>query len=275
MIAIVCHVGRWLNAFCPKDGISSTISPRTLLTGVKMDYTRDCRIEVGAYAQVHDDIDPTNPTEKPRTTGAIALEHSGNLQGGYKFLSLNTGRVIDCRNFTILPVTSDVICRVHELAGKGPHIFEFGDRNNNVNDSDDDSVITGVISDTDSESESDSDYDPDDDDNDDDNDQWTLASQSDASDDRSGSENEDIDDGSVGIESLRDELQRAQNEFEDLISLNDDDDNMDEPHEDGDQNYDNDKNNNDPQIVEQAEKTTRSGHTVKLPTNYAPDFVNQ
>ena len=85
------------------------------------------------------------------------------------------------------------------MAGNRPHIFEFGDCNNNVNDSDDNLVITGVISDTDSESESDSDYDPDDDDNDDDNDQWTLLSQSDASDDRSGSEIEDIDDESVGI----------------------------------------------------------------------------
>ena len=125
VIAMVRHVCRWLNVFCPKDGVSNTISPCALITGVKLDYAKHCRVEVGAYVQVHDEPHPTNNTDKERTTGAIALEHNGNLQGGYKFLSLTTGRVLDRRNFTILPVTNDVIRRVHELAGKAHNHFEF------------------------------------------------------------------------------------------------------------------------------------------------------
>ncbi len=96
VIAIVKHVGRWLNVFCPKNGISNNISPRTLITGVKLDYNKHCRIEVGAYAQVHEEPDPSNDTGKYRTTGAIALEHNDNMQGGYK--NSRKSRTIDKRN---------------------------------------------------------------------------------------------------------------------------------------------------------------------------------
>ena len=114
--AIVRHVCRWLNVFCPKNGIGGAISPRTLITGVKLDFNSHCKIEIGAYAQVHEENIPTNDTAQFRTTGAIALEHSDNLQGGYKFLSLTTGKELDRRSFDILPVTQYVIMRVHEMA---------------------------------------------------------------------------------------------------------------------------------------------------------------
>ena len=61
-----------------------------LMTGVKLYYAKHCRIEVGAYAQVHEEPDPTNDMGKNRTTGTIALESNDNLQGGICFLSLNT-----------------------------------------------------------------------------------------------------------------------------------------------------------------------------------------
>jgi hypothetical protein len=77
--AIVRHVSRWLNIFCPKNGISSTISPRTLMTGVKLDYHKDCQLEIGTYVQVHEEPSPSNDIEKYRTTGAIALERSKNV----------------------------------------------------------------------------------------------------------------------------------------------------------------------------------------------------
>ena len=52
----------------------------------------------------------------PRTIGAIALRPTGNNQGGHYFFSLESGRRINRSKWTSLPMPSDVIKRVHELA---------------------------------------------------------------------------------------------------------------------------------------------------------------
>ena len=93
MIELVNYAVSWLNNFPPKGGVSSTLSPRTIFTGVQLDFNKHCKIEFGAYAQVHEENEPTNSI-KPRTTGAIALGSKYHLQGGYNFFSLNTGKVI-------------------------------------------------------------------------------------------------------------------------------------------------------------------------------------
>ena len=80
----------WINTFPPKGGVSASISPHTLLTGVKFDYNCHCKLAFGAYAQVHEETFSTN-SQQARTMGAICLGPSGNLQGGYKFMNLRTG----------------------------------------------------------------------------------------------------------------------------------------------------------------------------------------
>jgi hypothetical protein len=103
----------WLNMFPANDGISTMHSPRTIITGLQVDYKHHCRIEVGSYVQTHEQHDNTMRT---RTIGAIALRPNGNSQGGYYFLSLSTGRRIDRQNWTELPMPNDVVDRVHTLA---------------------------------------------------------------------------------------------------------------------------------------------------------------
>ena len=77
-----------LNHFPVKNGISQTLSPRTIMTGrPSLDYNK-MSIEFGAYAQVFEDNNPTN-TNKARTTGAIALNLTGNEQGGYFYVPRN------------------------------------------------------------------------------------------------------------------------------------------------------------------------------------------
>ena len=44
------------------------------------------------------------------------MNPTGNLQGSYRFLSLATGKCIKRCKWTELPITDDVIARVHELA---------------------------------------------------------------------------------------------------------------------------------------------------------------
>jgi hypothetical protein len=67
------------------------------------------------FRQVHDDRQQTN-TMEPRTTGAINLGPTGNIQGAHKFLSLSTGEVIVRRKWTELPVPSEVLLRMEELS---------------------------------------------------------------------------------------------------------------------------------------------------------------
>ena len=100
------------------------------MTGRKIDYSKHCKLEVGSYVQTHEKTQPRNDTNQMRTTGAIALESNDNDQGGYKFLSLTTGNELTrgLKQFTPLPMTEDVIQRVHQLADNEEYGFEFWDR---------------------------------------------------------------------------------------------------------------------------------------------------
>jgi hypothetical protein len=51
------------------------------MTGVKFDFIKHFRFEVGGYAQVHEEPHHLY-SMKPRTIGAIALGAANNIQGG-------------------------------------------------------------------------------------------------------------------------------------------------------------------------------------------------
>ena len=142
VVGIVKHVGKWLNDFIPKNYISQSLSPRTLLAGERLDYNNHCRVEVGSYVQTHDEPQQLNNVNVARTIGAIALEHSGNIQGGYYFLSLTSGRIIKRRRWTETPITTDVINRVEALATNKTLALEFTNCHN-------DPLSTGVDEDSD------------------------------------------------------------------------------------------------------------------------------
>ena len=79
---LVRFVILWLNAFPLTDGLTTTLSPRTIMTRRLLDFKMVCRIPFGAYAQIHKNNTPLNNTEAPRTLGAISLGPTGNVQGG-------------------------------------------------------------------------------------------------------------------------------------------------------------------------------------------------
>jgi hypothetical protein len=87
IIEMMAHVVLWLNAFPPASGVSTTYSPRTIMSGTALDFTKHCQIPFGAYTEVHEDKGKTN-TMDGRTHPAIYLGPTENLQGSYKFLSL-------------------------------------------------------------------------------------------------------------------------------------------------------------------------------------------
>ena len=103
----------WLNMFPRKGGISQTMSPCTLLTGLTMNYNRICRLEFGKYVQTHEEHDNSL---NPCTIGALALRRTGNIQGGYFFFSLTTGKVINQMCWTTIPMPKEVIHWVERMA---------------------------------------------------------------------------------------------------------------------------------------------------------------
>jgi hypothetical protein len=173
MVVEMVHAGVfWLNMFPPDDGVSDTLSPRALVTGLELDYNVHCQLEFGTYVQVHEEHDNTMQT---RTTGAIALRPTGNAQGGHYFYSLATGRRLNRNHWTELPMPKEVIDRVHTFARRSNAnrnlLFAWRDGTpieDDANDSDDDDYEPEDEEyDTDSEDDSDdSSQDEDDDDHD-------------------------------------------------------------------------------------------------------------
>ena len=72
----------WINMFPHRDGVSHRLSPCTIVTGLEVDFKTYCRVPFGAYCEVHDEPKISN-TETSRTTPAIAIIPTGNVQGGY------------------------------------------------------------------------------------------------------------------------------------------------------------------------------------------------
>ena len=71
--------------------------------------------------------------------GALALHPTGNAQGGFYFLSLSTGRVLNRLRATALPMPDNVMDQVHRMARQqkaNPGLL-FGNRSvGTVNDED-------------------------------------------------------------------------------------------------------------------------------------------
>ena len=106
---------RCLNSFPWRLGISSTLSPAAIITGLPTPDYACMRLELGAYVQVFEACDPTN-TPRARSLGAIALMPTGNAQGDYFFLSMSTGARISRHAWTEVPITDAAIARVEALA---------------------------------------------------------------------------------------------------------------------------------------------------------------
>ena len=133
----------WLNSVPSPMGVSSTISPRTIITGQVLDYHKHCRYEFGEYVQTHEEHDNSLLS---RTVGAIALRPTGNQQGGYFFMSLHTSRVINRLHATKLPMPAEVITRVDQLAKTQNMLpaLAFGNRDNRL-------IMQDITDDTESE----------------------------------------------------------------------------------------------------------------------------
>ena len=112
IIVIVYRSVSWRNMFALKGGVSKTQSPSEIVLNRKLNYNAHCKVEFGEYVQTHEEH---NNDMKSRTLGAIATRPS-NDAGSYYFISLQTGRRINRRSWTSLPMPEAVVSQVHRLA---------------------------------------------------------------------------------------------------------------------------------------------------------------
>ena len=175
IIEMLYAANYWLNMFPHKGGISQTMSPCTLLTGLTMNYHRHCCLEFGEYVQTHEENDNSL---HPHTIGALALGPTGNVQGGYFFLSLTTGKVINCMSWTRIPMPKEVIDHVERMACQEPVgttlLLEDQDHNEIIDldhaDDDDSAYEPNDNDENDDDDDNNDDSDDDNDDNEDDDD---------------------------------------------------------------------------------------------------------
>jgi hypothetical protein len=127
MIHILLNVVKLLNFFPTKGGVSDTLSPKTIMSGETLYFKKHLSLQIGQYCQVHEEYTPRN-SQVARTKGAISLGPSVNLQGGFKFIALNSGKKIVRRSWDVIPMPDVIINRVNELVGDQPSLMTFTDR---------------------------------------------------------------------------------------------------------------------------------------------------
>ena len=123
---MVFFVVRLLNSFPAKGGVSDQYSPKTIMSGERINYKQYC-LPFGTYCQVHEEDSPRN-SMAARTQGAISMGPSKNKQGGQVFFNLTTTKVISRRSWHVIPMPSTVIARVNNLATNQPQLLTFYDR---------------------------------------------------------------------------------------------------------------------------------------------------
>jgi hypothetical protein len=122
---MVFFVVKLLNHFPAKSGVSTQFSPKTIMSGQTLNY-KQCSLPFGTYCQVHKENEPRN-SQNERTSGALSIGPLSNRQGGNLFLSLNTGKVISQRLWTVIPMTQMVIDKVNAMAADQPTLITFLD----------------------------------------------------------------------------------------------------------------------------------------------------
>jgi hypothetical protein len=98
----------------PSKGGYPGLAPREAFSGRKINFKKDLRVAFGDYAQVF--VPNSDNTMRSRTQSAIALYHTGNIQGSVRFCILETQAIVSRDQFIVLPITEDIINRINEIA---------------------------------------------------------------------------------------------------------------------------------------------------------------
>ena len=112
LIHIVFFSVKILNYFPTKGGLSTVYSPKTIVSGKILQYKRHLALNIVQYFQVHEEETPRN-SQAASKKAAIFLGPSGNTQGGFYFMSLQSAKKITRRIWDAIPMPDTVIARVN------------------------------------------------------------------------------------------------------------------------------------------------------------------
>eukprot|EP00804_Cyclotella_cryptica_P005448 CCRYP_002971-RA/>CCRYP_002971-RA protein AED:0.35 eAED:0.35 QI:0/-1/0/1/-1/0/1/0/235 len=116
---MVLHAGLFINAYADKQGISDEFSPREIILRWQLQREKHCKYQFGSYGQAYDDPDLTRTnTQQSRLRNVLCLGLTGNLQGSYYFLDLDTKAIVKRRWFFELPTPDSVIGKVERWGRK-------------------------------------------------------------------------------------------------------------------------------------------------------------
>jgi hypothetical protein len=127
LIQLIKNVIFWLNSFPAHNGVSTTMSPRCIMTGgQEIDYNKHVCLEFSEYVQTHEEHDNAMTN---RTFGAIYLGPTGSKCGIHWFMCVASGARITRSRWTALPMPKEVIQRVSEIGHLqgAPVTLTFGD----------------------------------------------------------------------------------------------------------------------------------------------------
>jgi hypothetical protein len=70
LVELIYNCTFWLNCFPYTEGMSATMSPRSIITGYHVNFEKHCKLKYGEYVQTHEEHDNSLA---PRSIGAIAM----------------------------------------------------------------------------------------------------------------------------------------------------------------------------------------------------------
>jgi hypothetical protein len=117
LIYLVQYLTFMINNFPRSTSLVENMSPREKLTGKKLDYAVDCKLEFGDYVHANAENNIKNSMQS-RTFPAICLGPVGNIQGSYYFLNLNTWEVNKRRGWVKLPLPNDIIQKINAKSAR-------------------------------------------------------------------------------------------------------------------------------------------------------------
>ena len=121
----------WLNYWCSSGGVSDTVPPRQILTGIQLDANKHCRFQFGDYVLSYSG---TDNTMKERANDSIYLRPTGTPDGAFYAMNLDTGERIRRLRGVQAHITNTIIKRVEQLATQQgmPEGLVMRDRNMEV-----------------------------------------------------------------------------------------------------------------------------------------------
>ena len=103
----------WLNYWCSSGGVSRTIPPTEIMTGIKLDANKHCRFQFGDYVLAHEE---TDDTMKPRATDCFYLHLTGTPDRAFMVMNLVTGEKVRRYSATVAHMNKSIISWVEEIA---------------------------------------------------------------------------------------------------------------------------------------------------------------